>query len=188
MKTRLLLAAAAAIALVGAGEAPEACRTPRSIHLATACRTWAIFPSQPEPGLRNRSSTALSYSDGRFSNGALWVQDLAAGLGLGPIAPSLAGGGDYAFGGAATGRRRAHGFGDRSSLAGRKLRVYLALHPTVDPSSALFTLSIGANDISTSSRSWRREPSSTRTPVIAQAAANVAAEADQLRKTAPRPC
>ena len=43
---------------------------------------------------------AAPYANGQFSNGPVWVQDLAAGLGLAPLKPSLLGGTDYAFGGA----------------------------------------------------------------------------------------
>ena len=38
-----------------------------------------------------------------FSNGPTWVQDLSIALGLGTLAPSLAGGTDFAYGGAETG-------------------------------------------------------------------------------------
>ena len=40
------------------------------------------------------------YSDGRFTNGNVWVQDLSRMLGLGPVTPSLTGGNDFAVGGA----------------------------------------------------------------------------------------
>ncbi|MFN8895557.1 MAG: hypothetical protein ACK5Y8_17685, partial [Betaproteobacteria bacterium] len=41
------------------------------------------------------------YASGTYSNGATWVSSFAAGIGLAPSAlPSLAGGGNYAFGGA----------------------------------------------------------------------------------------
>ncbi len=38
-----------------------------------------------------------------FSNGPTWVQNLSIALGLGVLAPSLAGGTDFAYGGAETG-------------------------------------------------------------------------------------
>jgi phospholipase/lecithinase/hemolysin len=49
------------------------------------------------------SEPASPYVGGQFSNGPVWVQDLAARLGLPALTPSLAGGTDYAFGGATTG-------------------------------------------------------------------------------------
>src|SRR5215831_2791594 len=45
---------------------------------------------------------AAPYVNGQFSNGNVWVQDLAHDLGLAPLIPSLLGGTDYAFGGAET--------------------------------------------------------------------------------------
>lgn len=42
------------------------------------------------------------YASGRYSNGPVWVEQLAAKLGV-AAAPSLAGGSNYAFGGARTG-------------------------------------------------------------------------------------
>ncbi len=43
------------------------------------------------------------YFDGRFSNGPAWVEYLAQPLGLAPLTHSLAGGTNYAWGGAETG-------------------------------------------------------------------------------------
>ena len=48
------------------------------------------------------------YSGGRFTNGNVWVQDLAQNLGLAAPKPSLAGGTDYAYGGAETGPTAVH--------------------------------------------------------------------------------
>ncbi len=48
--------------------------------------------------------TAEPYAPGRFSDGPLWVETLASGLGLaGQANPYLLGGNNYAFGGARTG-------------------------------------------------------------------------------------
>jgi phospholipase/lecithinase/hemolysin len=44
----------------------------------------------------------LPYVGGHFSNGPTWVEDLSVGLGLGTLTPSLAGGTDFAIGGATT--------------------------------------------------------------------------------------
>ena len=43
---------------------------------------------------------AAPYADRSFSNGPVWAQDLAQSLGLPPLQPSLAGGTDFAYGGA----------------------------------------------------------------------------------------
>jgi len=49
-----------------------------------------------------RVPVSPSYADGRFSNGALWIDQVAAAYGL-QMKPSLAGGTNYAYGGATTG-------------------------------------------------------------------------------------
>lgn len=91
-------------------------------------------------------STPVSppYSNGRFTNGNVWVQDLSSSLGLGPVTPSLAGGNDYAFGGAQTGTTLAH-TQNNTDLPGQ----FAAFHAQVPApqSNALYTLWIGANDL-----------------------------------------
>ena len=97
------------------------------------------------------------YSDGRFTNGNLWIQDLATSLGLGPVTPSLRGGNDFAFGGAQTGPTQANPY-DISNPAYPAYSVIdlpaqLAAFNTAigtgtnATSGALFTLWIGANDL-----------------------------------------
>ncbi len=84
------------------------------------------------------------YSGGRFSNGPVWVQDLAAQLGLGPLAPSLAGGTDFAVGGAETGTTPVH------TANASDLPAQLAAFQGAVPkpaSGALYSLWIGANDL-----------------------------------------
>ena len=84
------------------------------------------------------------YSAGRFSNGPVWVQDLAAQLGLGPLTASLAGGTDFAVGGAQTGTTPVHA-ANASDLPGQLAAFQAAVpHPA---SGALYTLWIGANDL-----------------------------------------
>jgi phospholipase/lecithinase/hemolysin len=48
------------------------------------------------------------YADRSFSSGPVWVQDLAQSIGLPTLKPSLAGGTDFAYGGAETGQTPAH--------------------------------------------------------------------------------
>ncbi len=94
--------------------------------------SFGILPSSPP------------YSDGRFSNGAVWVQDLAKSLSLGAVRPSLAGGHDFAYGGAEAGNEKLH------TVLPIDLPSQLAQFLVDDPhpqADALYTLSIGANDL-----------------------------------------
>ena len=84
------------------------------------------------------------YSDGRFSNGIVWVQDLAQNLGLPPLRPSLEGGTDYAYGAAQTGTTAVHlqtPIDLPSQLAQFELNT-----PSPSP-DALYTVWAGSNDV-----------------------------------------
>jgi phospholipase/lecithinase/hemolysin len=87
---------------------------------------------------------ASIYSGGRFSNGNVWVQDLAQSLGLPAVKPSLAGGTDYAYGGAETGTTAAHANNpfDLPSQLGQ----FAASVPHPSP-AALYTVWAGSNDV-----------------------------------------
>lgn len=98
---------------------------------------------------------ALVNGYGVFSNGPVWVQDLASTLGLGPLLPSLAGGTDFAVAGASTGAFGAYAGSPGDLLpapdnptADSQLGMFTAdvPHPAAH---ALYTLSIGSNDIKT---------------------------------------
>lgn len=83
-----------------------------------------------------------------FSNGPTWVQDLSVALGLGTLKPSLAGGTDFAFGGAETGTTPQNA-GDPAIQAlslPAQLTAFKTAEPNISP-TALFTVSIGANDL-----------------------------------------
>jgi len=84
------------------------------------------------------------YDGGRFSNGPVWVQDLSQDLGLPPVKPSLAGGTDYAFGGAQTGSTSVHQ-ANPTDLPGQ-LAQFLVNDPHPS-SSALYTVWAGSNDV-----------------------------------------
>jgi phospholipase/lecithinase/hemolysin len=89
-----------------------------------------------------------SISGNVFSNGPTWVQDLSIALGLGTLAPSLAGGTDFAFGGAETGSTPQNA--DLPAYAAISLPAQLSEFQTQVPkpsANALYTLSVGANDI-----------------------------------------
>ena len=84
------------------------------------------------------------YSDGRFTNGNVWVQDLAQDLGLPPVKPSLPGGTDYAYGGAETGATAVHA-ANPTDLASQ-LGQFVANVPNPSP-NALYTVWAGSNDV-----------------------------------------
>jgi phospholipase/lecithinase/hemolysin len=87
------------------------------------------------------------YVNGQFSNGPVWVQDLAAGLGLAPLTPSVLGGTDYAYGGAETGNTVFHTANITDLVGpGGQVAQFEASHATADP-NALYTIWIGANDL-----------------------------------------
>ena len=88
------------------------------------------------------------YVGGQFTNGNVWLQDFASDIGVGPVAPSLAGGTDYAYGGAETGVTSFNMAIPQTDLLGTtgQLAQFSATHPTADP-NALYTIWIGSNDL-----------------------------------------
>jgi phospholipase/lecithinase/hemolysin len=83
------------------------------------------------------------YFQGRFSNGPIWVDTLAEYLGEPALKPSLAGGTDYAFGGALLEDSPPSAFGAPS--LGTQVGEYLAGHtPKADD---VFALIGGGNDL-----------------------------------------
>lgn len=87
------------------------------------------------------------YSNGRFTNGNVWVQDLSQSLGLGTLTPSRAGGTDYAYGDAYSGSSPIHPTGLLPIDLPNQISQFQAAHSTADP-SALYTIWIGSNDLS----------------------------------------
>jgi phospholipase/lecithinase/hemolysin len=84
---------------------------------------------------------AAPYYNGRFSNGPIWIEHVAGGLGL-PMKPYLAGGTDYAFGGAfATAPQ-----GSIPSVP-EQVGLYLAGHGGKADPNALYVIEGGGNDI-----------------------------------------
>jgi phospholipase/lecithinase/hemolysin len=90
---------------------------------------------------------APPYYQGHFSNGPTWVEDLASQLGLAPLKPSLAGGNDYAFGGAVTGSS-VPGVSAAVPNITQQVAQYIAASggPGHASPTALYTVWIGAND------------------------------------------
>jgi phospholipase/lecithinase/hemolysin len=84
------------------------------------------------------------YSDGRFSNGDIWLQDLARNLGLPAVQPSFAGGTDFAVGGALTGPSLVHA--QNPSDLPSQYGEFVAFNPHPSP-NALYTVWAGSNDV-----------------------------------------
>jgi outer membrane lipase/esterase len=87
---------------------------------------------------------SLPYASGTYSNGPVWVNSFAAGLGLASFAaPSLGGGGDYAYGGART--TIDGSFLGFPPSARTQVNGFLTGQATI-PSTALYVVAIGGND------------------------------------------
>nr|WP_294554462.1 SGNH/GDSL hydrolase family protein [uncultured Rhodopila sp.] len=83
-----------------------------------------------------------------FSNGPTWAQDLSIALGLGTLAPSLAGGTDFAYGGAETGSTPQNASAPEIQAVSLPAQLTQFQARVPKPSAnALYTLSIGANDL-----------------------------------------
>lgn len=85
-----------------------------------------------------------AYAPGTFSNGLVWASDFAAMLGL-PLMPSLAGGGDFAFGGARTGTPGPGPGGFPYSLL-VQANQYLAATGNHASPNGLYVIAGGGND------------------------------------------
>lgn len=84
------------------------------------------------------------YANRSFSNGAVWAQDLAQSIGLPALKPSLAGGTDFAYGGAHTGQTSEH-TANPTDLSSQydQFRVQVSS----PQAGALYAISIGSNDV-----------------------------------------
>jgi len=85
------------------------------------------------------------YYQGRFSNGPIWVEHVAGFLGV-PLKPSLAGGTDFAFGGAWVTAPQVTPEGTIPSVP-EQVELYLSLHGGKADPKALYVLEGGGNDI-----------------------------------------
>ena len=81
------------------------------------------------------------YYQGHYSNGPIWLEYLANSLGVAAPTASLAGGTDYAWGGAETGNGLSY---EGTPNIGIQISTYLASHTPL--STQLFTIWGGAND------------------------------------------
>lgn len=85
------------------------------------------------------------YYNGRFSNGPLWVDHVAGFLHV-PLTPSLAGGTDFAFGGALVTAPKVTPQGVIPSVP-QQVALYLASVKGVADANALYIVEGGGNDI-----------------------------------------
>jgi phospholipase/lecithinase/hemolysin len=84
------------------------------------------------------------YDAGRWSDGPLWVEHLATGLGVPTLAPSALGGTDYASADAGTALAGyAH---NGSPNIGTQITTYLSTHPSIS-GNELFVIWGGTNDL-----------------------------------------
>ncbi len=115
------------------------------------------------------------YSGGRFTNGNVWVQDLAQNLGIAVPKASLLGGTDYAYGGAETGQTSVH-TANPSDLPSQLGQFVASVpHPS---STALYTVWAGSNDVLDIANST--ETPAQQQASVAQAVANEVASINGL--------
>jgi phospholipase/lecithinase/hemolysin len=92
---------------------------------------------------------AFPYSNGQFSNGPVWVQDLATDLGLPPLTPSLPpyNGTDYAVGSAQSGATLFNPTPSPADLLNGQIPAFNAANPGGANPNGLYTIWIGSNDL-----------------------------------------
>jgi len=123
-------------------------------------------------------SGAPAYFDGRFSNGPNWLDDLSEKLLGAPASPSLAGGNDFAWGGAQTGTTSVSGTQLVPSLA-EQVGLFGLADPSPSP-NALYTLDIGANDIGNALSAYRSNHSFDLSGFLMSAVSNTVGAIDSL--------
>lgn len=89
---------------------------------------------------------AAPYYQGRFSNGPIWVDHLAGAYGL-TLKPSLAGGTDYAVGGAEVTASVPEGNGQVIPSVPEQVALYLSQHNGKADPKALYIVTGGGDDI-----------------------------------------
>ena len=94
-----------------------------------------------------RMEPAPPYFEGRFSNGPIWLDYLAEQLRTGLMIPSELGGKDYAFGSATTGYAPTLSNPSLVPTFAQQVALFNAATHGVAPSSALYTVWIGGEDL-----------------------------------------
>jgi outer membrane lipase/esterase len=120
------------------------------------------------PGTGDIPGIVQPYAPGRYSNGPLWVETFASGLGL-SVAPALAGGNNFAFAGARTG---VSGAGEPLGVLSQAVGLWglgsLVPNPTRADPHALYVVVAGGNDM----RDARLLPTAGERQAAALAAVN----------------
>ena len=88
----------------------------------------------------------IPFASGRYTNGPVWAERLATMLGL-PLAPSLLGGSNYAFGGAETGIDGTDGPGGFPFSMRTQLGMYLADSGGAASAGSLYIVAGGGNNV-----------------------------------------
>jgi phospholipase/lecithinase/hemolysin len=98
-------------------------------------------------GVQRPVPFAGPYDGGRFSNGSLWIEDVAQGLGLtGQAASYSIGGNNYAFAGSQTGTLPPVPQDQIPGLQIQSMNLWGASHTAADP-NALYVVVAGGNDM-----------------------------------------
>ncbi len=122
------------------------------------------------------------YNNGRFSNGPVWVEDVAEKLGLKPLAPSLSGGTDFAYGGGRTANPNGKPGAAPLSVFPQNLPGQVALFEASvgghAPPEALYAVWSGGFDLL--AQGGKGGPAPDLTTVAETAAANVGTAVDRL--------
>ena len=128
------------------------------VHAQLFTDLWVFGDSLSDAGNRNTITLGLKdqgmrpleaapsppYYEGRFSNGPVWTDHLAAGLGLSPLEPSVTGGKNFAYGSAQTGL-------ELSTIApvpnvGTQILEFQKTGNTINPTD-LLAVWVGHNDL-----------------------------------------
>jgi phospholipase/lecithinase/hemolysin len=91
------------------------------------------------------TTPAPPYYHGQFSNGPIWIEHVAGYMGL-PMEPSLAGGTDFAFGGALVTKPVVTAEGTIPDVP-QQVGLYLSQHANKADPNALYVIEGGGNDI-----------------------------------------
>jgi outer membrane lipase/esterase len=122
-----------------------------------------------------------TYASRVYSNGPVWASDVAAAIGV-PLVPSLAGGTDFAFGGATTGTAGPGPGGFPYSLLAQS-GMYLGATGNTASASALYVIAGGGNDAraALAAIGGGADAATTIATTAASIAANVGAIVDSLQ-------